>query len=243
MLYEQSLLTSDKSTHIISEGMGKKDILPPTSKRLEMESDQDVRRDQLRDGHVNKEALPEISEDFFYGLNPEEKECLEYFLQTINTLDGEILKDDDEETHEDMAECLGSKDQTKSTVDSRMQESTSLEVVPAKPVSPHPATFTIKTTGSLPEESGDITLRSKPDANCPKGIGPHRPTDSPAVHLRKFDTIMRSGVNVQELRSRFLLHHDSSTNADRETTEDIAGTIKQLGPLLGDQKTAKDGGL
>ncbi|XP_060617008.2 uncharacterized protein [Anolis sagrei] len=180
-------------------------------------TDNNGTRDQLTDEDVDKEALSEISEDVFYGLNPEEKECLEYFLQTINTVDGDILKDNDEESHEEMSESLGPEDQVEHAVDSRIQESMPLEAAPAKPVSPHPDVSATKTIKPPSEDCGDITLRIR--SNCPKIMGPHRLADPHPVNLRKFDTIMRSGVNVQELRSRFLLQLDGSAGADRETTD------------------------
>nr|XP_008103667.1 PREDICTED: uncharacterized protein LOC100563267 [Anolis carolinensis] len=193
------------------------DLIESSWCRLQMETIDNGTSDQLTDGDVDKEALSEISEDVFYGLNPEEKECLEYFLQTINTFDGDILNNNDEESHEEMSESLGSEDQAEHAVDSRIQESMPLEAAPAKSVSPHPAVFATKMIKSSSEECSDITLRIK--SNCPKIMGPHRLADPHSVNLRKFDTIMRSGVNVQELRSRFLLQLGGSTTVDRETTE------------------------
>ncbi|CAI5767669.1 Hypothetical predicted protein [Podarcis lilfordi] len=219
---------------------------------------------QLTTEQKNKEAPPELSpvphsegtskynEDFFSGLSPEEKECLENLLQTIDSLDEDLLDDDDEEeegggggggSHQELAEPLGAEDQCKDSVDSRMLQSTSVEAASAKPSSPRPALSKIKMTKSLSEESAGITpRRSRPNPSSPKSKGPHRLAESHPAYFRKFDTIMRSGVNVQELRSRFLHHLDSST-AVRGPTEDAVGTDKHPLPLPGGQRSPRDEAL
>nr|XP_028575505.1 uncharacterized protein LOC114591924 isoform X1 [Podarcis muralis]XP_028575506.1 uncharacterized protein LOC114591924 isoform X1 [Podarcis muralis] len=216
---------------------------------------------QLTTEQRNKETPPELSpvphsegtskydEDFFSGLSPEEKECLENLLQTIDSLDEDLLDDDEEEeeeeeeSHQELAEPLGAEDQCKDSVDSRMLQSTSVEAALAKPSSPRPALSKIKMTKSLLEESADITLRrNRPNPSSPKARGPHRLAESHPAYFRKFDTIMRSGVNVQELRSRFLHHLDSST-AVRGPTEDAAGTDKQPLPFPGGQRSPRDEAL
>ncbi|XP_061474848.1 uncharacterized protein LOC133380811 [Rhineura floridana] len=217
-----------------------------------MDTTDEATRNQLITGQMNKKAPSELTplsnpegisnddEDFLSGLSPEEKECLEYLLQTINTLDGDAL-DDDEGSHEEMVESLGAENQCKNNDDSRTQQNTSVEAAPTKP-GPCSAFSKIKMIKSLSEESGDIALKGRPDPHCPKAKGPHRLADSHPTHFRKYDTIMRSGVNVQELRSRFLLQLDSSATI-REATEDVARTNKQPLPLPRGQQSPRDEAL
>ncbi|XP_053234487.1 uncharacterized protein LOC128408572 [Podarcis raffonei] len=216
---------------------------------------------QLITEQRNKEAPPELGpvphsegtskydEDFFSGLSPEEKDCLENLLQTIDSLDEDLLDDEEEEakeeedevSHQELAEPLGAEDQCKDSVDSRVLQSTSVEAASAKPSSPRPALSKIKMTKSFSEESADITLRrSRPNPSPPRG--PRRLAESHPAYFRKFDTIMRSGVNVQELRSRFLHHRDIST-AVRGPTEGAVGTDKQPLPLPGGQRSPRDEAL
>lgn len=55
---------------------------------------------------LNPEEFSKEDEDFLSGLNPEEKECLEFLIQTINNLDKEILEDE-EWSHEKTEGSLG----------------------------------------------------------------------------------------------------------------------------------------
>lgn len=116
-----------------------------------------------------------------------------------------------------------------------MQQSTSKDAAPAKPVSKK------KMIKSLSEESIDISPR-RPDPHYPKAKRSPLLGSSHSPHFRKFDTIMRSGVNVQELRSHFLLRLDSSAEV-KEPTEASARTIKQPGLLSGGQKSPRDEAL
>ncbi|KAL8212825.1 UNVERIFIED_CONTAM: hypothetical protein K2H54_058951 [Gekko kuhli] len=174
---------------------------------------------------VDPKGFSEEDEDFFSGLSPEEAECLEYLLQTISTVEGEILQDDE-----------GVEDQHDNSVSANMQQSTSREAAPSKPVSK------MKMIKSLSEESIDTGLRRRPDPHCPKAKRSPMLGSSHSPHFRKFDTIMRSGVNVQELRSRFLRSLDSSAEV-KEPTEAAARTIKQSMLLAGGQKSPRDEAL
>lgn len=189
----------------------------------------DTTSEQLGVAQVNKEEQSE-DEDFFSGLSPEEAECLEYLLQTISTAEREILQDDEK----GMAESLGVEDQHNSNVDANMQQSTSREAAPFKSGS------RVKMIKSLSEDSVGIGLRRRSDPNCPKMSPTLGSSHSP--HFRKFDTIMRSGVNVQELRSRFLLRFDSSAEV-KKPTEAAARIIKQSGLLSEGQKSPRDEAL
>lgn len=108
--------------------------------------------------------------------------------------------------------CTGSRDQCQHNVICSMQQQSKLEEdAPLKP-GPRPAVSKSKMIKSHSEESAEITLRRsdlyRPQAKCPP-----RSANSHPTHLKKFDTILKSGVNVQELRSRFLHHLDSSAPA------------------------------
>ncbi|XP_077181010.1 uncharacterized protein LOC143831682 [Paroedura picta] len=190
-----------------------------------MDAPKDTTSKPFRTAQVNETAQSELSpvapesfsdgdEDFFSGLSPEEAECLEYLLQTIHTVEGEILQDDG-----------GAEIQHNQT---SKQQSISKEAVPSKPVSK------MKMIKALSEESFDIGLRRRPE---PPALG-----SSHSSHFKKFDTIMKSGVNVQELRSRFLLHLDSSAEV-KESPEAAARTMKRDGLLSGGQKSPRDEAL
>lgn len=131
--------------------------------------------------------------------------------------------------------CAGDEDQVHS-VDSSTKQRACMEVNATMP-GPQPAVSKVKTIKSLSEESVDNTLKSKPSLCSPKDKGPPRSADS---HCRNFDTITRSGVNVQELRSRFLDRLDSST-----TTKEPRGaaTVKQPGLLTGGPRSPRDEAL
>nr|XP_020651101.1 uncharacterized protein LOC110079944 isoform X2 [Pogona vitticeps] len=66
---------------------------------MEMEATDQATSSRLRPRQTDKEILSEFDgsskedEDFLAGLNPEEKECLEYFLQTISALDEDISEE------------------------------------------------------------------------------------------------------------------------------------------------------
>nr|XP_020651096.1 uncharacterized protein LOC110079944 isoform X1 [Pogona vitticeps]XP_020651097.1 uncharacterized protein LOC110079944 isoform X1 [Pogona vitticeps]XP_020651099.1 uncharacterized protein LOC110079944 isoform X1 [Pogona vitticeps]XP_020651100.1 uncharacterized protein LOC110079944 isoform X1 [Pogona vitticeps] len=215
---------------------------------MEMEATDQATSSRLRPRQTDKEILSEFDgsskedEDFLAGLNPEEKECLEYFLQTISALDEDISEEVGEGCHEEMAGSVGSEDQSKSSLDPSMQRPTSLEAAPATPV-PSSAASRSKTIRSLSQDVGDSSLRSRSNSDDIKPGESYRSRNSHPIRLRKFDTIVRSGVNVQELRSRFLLHLDSSASVEREPREGGARTMNQLGPLTGIQKTPKNEAL
>ncbi|KAK9401909.1 hypothetical protein NXF25_010265 [Crotalus adamanteus] len=132
------------------------------------------------------------------GLNPEEKECLEFLIQTINNLDKEILEDD-EWSHEKMEGSLGSRDQCQhNVICSMQQQSKFVEDTPLKP-GPCPAVSKSKMIKSHSEESAN----------------------SHPTHLKKFDTILKSGVNVQELRLHFLHHLENSAPAKKPAKDAV----------------------
>ncbi|KAM6470575.1 uncharacterized protein PHA67_019793 isoform 1-T4 [Liasis olivaceus] len=189
---------------------------------------------------LNPEGFSKEDEDFLSGLNPEEKECLEYLLQTINTLDKEILEDN-EWSHEKMEESLGSQDQCQdSVICSKQQQNKFGETAPLKP-GPCPAVSKSKMIKSLSEEFDEIALRRRSDLYCQAKLTPKSANSHP-THLKKFDTILKSGVNVQELRSRFLLQLGSSAPV-KEPAKDAVRLIKPAGLLSNAQRSTRDEAL
>ncbi|XP_063147512.1 uncharacterized protein LOC134489031 [Candoia aspera] len=196
-----------------------------------------------------RQLIPELSpegfskedEDFLSGLNPEERECLEYLLQTINTLDKEILGDD-ERNHEKMEGSPGSQDPCQHSVICSMQQPSKFEeAAPLKP-GPCPAVSKSKMTKSLSEESDEVTSRRWSDLCCPQAKLPPRSANSHPTRFKKFDTILKSGVNVQELRSRFLLHLDISAPV-KEPAKDTVRLIKPAGLSSNAQRSTRDEAL
>ncbi|XP_048347568.1 uncharacterized protein LOC125429974 [Sphaerodactylus townsendi] len=166
---------------------------------------------------VDSEGFSNVDED----LSPEEAECLEYLLQTINTVEGELSQEDE-----------GAEDQYNSSVCDHMQESTSRKAAPSQPVSK------AKMIKSFSEASIDLGLRRRPDPHCPEA----KRSPAPISPLRKFDTILKSGVNVQELRSHFLLQLDSSAEV-KDARKAAVRTIKQSQLFSGQQKSPRDEAL
>ncbi|XP_053143696.1 uncharacterized protein LOC128341517 [Hemicordylus capensis] len=201
---------------------------------------------QVTIGQMTKETQYELipvfnpegssDEDALSGLRPEEKECLEFLLQTIENLDGDLLEADEEGSPEKTAGSLGAEDQCNISVGSSTQQSGFAEAATAKP-GPGPMVSKVKMT--LSEESGS---QCRPDSFCPKAKGPARLGDSHPAHFRKFDTIMRSGVNVQELRSRFLLHLESPA-AVKGPMEAAAAAFREPTLLPAGQKSPRDEAL
>lgn len=56
---------------------------------------------------LNPDDSSEENKDVLSGLSPDEKECLEYLLQTIDTLDKDLLEDGDEVSQEQRTDSLG----------------------------------------------------------------------------------------------------------------------------------------
>ncbi|XP_026573718.1 uncharacterized protein LOC113447634 [Pseudonaja textilis] len=193
-----------------------------------MESTEKARKNHHRMEQMPKEETsqlipglnPEEDEDFLSGLNPEEKECLGFLIQTINNLDKEV-SEDNEWRHEETEGSLGSQDQCQHHVICSMpQQSKFGEDAPWKPAA-CPAVTKSKMIKSHSVECDEIALRRWSDLYHPPVKFPPRLANSHPTHLKKFDTILKSGVNVQELRSRFLHHHDSSAPVKQPAKDSV----------------------
>ncbi|XP_058026589.1 uncharacterized protein LOC131191943 [Ahaetulla prasina] len=183
------------------------------------------RMEQMRKGEtsqliprLNREGFSKEDEDFLSELNPEEKECLEFLIQTINNLDKEI-SEDDEWNHEKTEGSLGSQDQHH-VICSMQQQSKFEEDAPVKN-GPRPAVAKSKMIKSRSEESDEVTLRRWSDFYLPRAKLPPKSANSHPTHSKKFDTILKSGVNVQELRLRFLHHLDNSAPAKQPAKDTV----------------------
>ncbi|XP_070594144.1 uncharacterized protein [Erythrolamprus reginae] len=165
---------------------------------------------------LNPEGFSKEDEDFLSELNPEEKECLDFLMQTINNLDKEITEDD-----EKTEGSLGSQDPCQHRVLCSLQPQSQFEEDAPVKKDPFPAVAKSKMIKSLSEESEEVTLRRWSDLYCPRAKPPPRPANSYPTHFKKFDTILKSGVNVQELRSRFLRHLDTSAPAQKPVKDTL----------------------
>lgn len=86
---------------------------------------------------------------------------------------------------------------------------------------PCPAAAKSKMIKSRSEESDDVTLRRWSDPYHSQAKLPARSANSHPAHSKKFDTILKSGVNVQELRLRFLHHLDNSAPAKQPANDTV----------------------
>lgn len=117
--------------------------------------------------------------------------------------------------------CTGSQDQYQHHVICSMQQQSKFEEdVPVKN-GPCPAVAKSKMIKSHSEESDEVTLRRWSDLYHPRAKLPPRSANSQPTHFKKFDTIVKSGVNVQELRARFLHHLDTSAPAKQPAKDTV----------------------
>lgn len=129
--------------------------------------------------------------------------------------------------------CTGSQDQCQHHVIHSMQQQSKFEEGAPVKNDPCPAVAKSKMIKSRSEESDEVTLRRWSDLYRPPAKLPPRSANSHPTHLKKFDTILKSGVNVQELRSRFLHHLDSSAPAKQPAKD----TVKLLSNV---QRSTRD---
>ncbi|KAM5126722.1 uncharacterized protein ACMZJ9_021174 [Mantella aurantiaca] len=152
------------------------------------------------DGAEDKamEEDPDLEgDDFLSQLTEEEKECLQFWLKTIDSLDQE--EDDDR----NLRNSPGSlQDQNR-----KLRSLSESIKVSEKSDHGHHMPSKMKIVKSYSEDSPGFSITVSPNTG-------QRSTSSHPSHLRKFDTIMRSGVNVQELRARFNLQPDNSSLED-----------------------------
>ncbi|XP_078515445.1 uncharacterized protein LOC144780812 [Lissotriton helveticus] len=197
------------------------------------------------DGDANKdimENLPgdgssteaELEEDFLRWLTEDERECLEYLLETIKALEEDL----GEETP---VEGARSEIISQDCPDVK-QEGDSFNGVSRQ---------TMQGKGQMTSGKSDVAVNTTmtqvpndPKTNPPKSHSEGSSEEPPTAaqeglnklvnlhpsYLRKFDTIMRSGVNVQELRARFVTQHATASSLDEEakTSEQICPSKQVL---------------
>ncbi|KAG9483486.1 hypothetical protein GDO78_009416 [Eleutherodactylus coqui] len=155
-------------------------------------------------------------EDFLCRLTDEEKECLQYLLATIDSLDQDEDENtnNDPDTNEKLSNSTGLQD-----VD-RSRKSLPESVKKSSKAEHEPRSTKMKMIKSFSEDSPGLSITVTPD----KG---QKSTNSHPNHLRKFDTIMRSGVNVQQLRARFIRQQGSSSFEDAFKETELSSASKE----------------
>ncbi|PIO27171.1 hypothetical protein AB205_0104890 [Aquarana catesbeiana] len=177
------------------------------------------RKGSMMDGGEEKALEDDTSlegEDFLSRLTDEEKECLQYLLETIDSLD----QDEDENANSDHDTGEHLRNSTASLQDRNTKLKSLSESVKLSEKAEHVHTPSkMKIVKSYSEDSTGFSITVSPDTG-------QRSTSSHPSHLRKFDTIMRSGVNVQELRARFV--RQPGTSLFEESSKETSMSSKQL---------------
>lgn len=156
-------------------------------------------------------------EDFFSRLTDEEKECLQYLLETIDSLDQDEDENanNDPDTNEQLRNSAGLQDLDRS------QRGLTESVKQSDKTEHDPTSTKMKIVKSFSEDCPGLSITVTPDTG-------QKSTSSHPSHLRKFDTIMRSGVNVQELRARFIRQQGNSSFEDASKGTEPSLASKQL---------------
>ncbi|XP_056380736.1 uncharacterized protein LOC130275990 isoform X2 [Hyla sarda] len=155
-------------------------------------------------------------EDFLCRLTDEEKECLQYLLETIDSLD----QDEDENANNDpdkehLRNSAGLQDLD------RNQKGLTENVKQSDKTEQDPSPSKMKIVKSFSEDCPGLSITVTPDTG-------QKSTGSHPNHLRKFDTIMRSGVNVQELRARFIRQQGNASFEEASKVTELSSSSKQL---------------
>ncbi|XP_053325904.1 uncharacterized protein LOC128500685 [Spea bombifrons] len=203
------------------------------------------------DGALHKKEDSDIAsslegEDFFCRLTDEEKECLQYLLETIDSLDADDDHDDDDDENANTeqgssAHFSNSKDDCpEGKLDKNQRRLGESALVPDK-AEPEPSLPKMKITKSFSEDGPGFSITVSPETG-------HRSAGSHPSHLRKFDTIMKSGVNVQELRARFIRQQVNFSPEDHSKGTELSGASKQqpqaaLNPISARQEALQKLGL
>ncbi|OCT83401.1 uncharacterized protein LOC108715893 [Xenopus laevis] len=157
------------------------------------------------------------SEDFFLTLTEEERECLQYLLETIDSLEDDNQEDaEDPNINQDTIDDLANSAQHEGHLD-RNQRGLSESTKTADKTDYEMSLSKMRIIKSFSEDFPGCSITVTSEAG-------HKSTSSHPSHLRKFDTIMRSGVNVQELRARFIGQQEPSPTGDPTKVSGAAGT-------------------
>ncbi|KAM4651242.1 uncharacterized protein O3C94_013774 isoform 1-T2 [Discoglossus pictus] len=175
-------------------------------------------------------------EDFLSRLTAEERECLQYLLETIDSLDAD---DHDEEQNANTTQDI--RTGLSRSLDSDGNITKTLKGLndgsaPLDKTEHDPSPTKMKIIKSFSEDCPGCSITVTPE------LAPRSSSSHPS-HLRKFDTIMRSGVNVQELRARFIHHQDNSSIDDNSRGSDLSAASKQLPQVSRNQKSPRQEAL
>ncbi|XP_069592484.1 uncharacterized protein [Ranitomeya imitator] len=182
------------------------------------------------------EALDDESnlegEDFFSRLTDEEKECLQYLLATIDSLDQD--EDDNANNDPDSNEHLRNSSGLPDLNSSRKGLTESVNQSNKSEHEPTPSKM--KIIKSFSEDGPGLSITVTPDTG-------QKTTSSHPSHLRKFDTIMRSGVNVQELRARFIHQQANPSVEDTSKETELSSDSKELPQATSNQMSTRQEAL
>ncbi|KAK6480579.1 proline and serine-rich protein 2-like [Huso huso] len=149
-------------------------------------------------------ANEELDEDIFSYLSNEEQECLKYLMDTIDSLEADMVADDQEErtgTHCPYVLFLDNADDRDGGPNIEPEQE---EVTPAaeEPQNPNPVTADHNHQLEMPTSAPLDIPAIRPQTLVSPRLA--RSSSHQPAHVRKFDTILRSGVSVQELRAQVL---------------------------------------
>ncbi|XP_053544930.1 uncharacterized protein LOC128635842 [Bombina bombina] len=152
---------------------------------------------------------------FLWQLTDEERESLQYLLETINSLDAEE-QDSNNDEHVNY-----SKDNSQSfAISGKIPKGLNESSTSLGKTKPDPSPIKMKIIKSFSEDCPGCSITVTPE------VSPRLASSHPS-HLRKFDTIMRSGVNVKELRARFIQHQNNSSFDENPKGSELSVTSKQ----------------
>nr|XP_033782021.1 uncharacterized protein LOC117351197 isoform X2 [Geotrypetes seraphini] len=187
-------------------------------------------------------------EDYLCRLTAEEKESLEFLLETINSLDAE---EETQECETELSTHSSQKAQNvpdgteecKSSIDFKrnprleMSQKALSETSTTLGRPEHQSdTSKVKMTNSFSEESPGLSVTRDPK-NLRKVAETH------PGHLKKFDTIMKSGVNVQELRARFAAQRAATHLGASAKATEVSEANKQSAQLSGAVRSPREEAL
>lgn len=149
-------------------------------------------------------ANEELDEDIFSYLSNEEQECLKYLMDTIDSLEADMVADDQEERTGGAQETETLTDNADDRDGGPNIEPEQEEVTPAaeEPQNPNPVTADHNHQLEMPTSAPLDIPAIRPQTLVSPRLA--RSSSHQPAHVRKFDTILRSGVSVQELRAQVL---------------------------------------
>ncbi|XP_039627688.1 uncharacterized protein LOC120540733 [Polypterus senegalus] len=151
---------------------------------------------------IELETTGKEDTDIFSYLSNEERECLNYLMDTIDSLEMELMIEEKEKRKENGSTFTCHPEEHMEIPSPADVQSQKLTVEDNKHNFHHqmPASYQQDTSSSINFEC--LSPRSS------------RSTNMQCAQTRKFDTILRSGVSVQELRAQVLARFNGSVQED-----------------------------